>query len=93
MGSLDLTIEASNDITNISDTFTLSWNTNNLKRPKKIPEEKINEDLLNELNEILEAKLKSIIIFDEEVNEEQLDSLIAALNFKEQQNLENTRFR
>ncbi len=89
MGSLDLTVEASNDITNISDTFTLSWNTNNL-RPKKIPEEKINEDLLNELNEILEAKLKSIIIFDEEVNEEQLDSLIAALNFKEQQNLENT---
>ncbi len=89
MGSLDLIIEASNDITNISDTFTLSWNTNNL-RPKNIPEEKINEDLLNELNEILEAKLKSIIIFDEEVNEEQLDSLIAALNFKEQQNLENT---
>ncbi len=89
MGSLDLTVEASNDITNISDTFTLSWNTNNL-RPKNTPEEKINEDLLDELNEILEAKLKSIIIFDEEVNEEQLDSLIAALNFKEQQNLEET---
>ncbi len=89
MGSLDLIVEASNDITNISDTFTLSWNTNNL-RPENIPEEKINEDLLDELNEILEAKLKSIIIFDEEVNEEQLDSLIAALNFKEQQNLENT---
>ncbi len=89
MGSLDLIIEASNDITNISDTFTLSWNTNNL-RPKTIPEEKINEDLLDELNEILEAKLKSIIIFNEEVNEEQLDSLIAALNFKEQQNLEDT---
>ena len=28
------------DITNISDTFTLSWNTNNL-RPENIPEEKI----------------------------------------------------
>jgi hypothetical protein len=89
MGSLDLIVEASNDITNISDTFTLSWNTNNL-RPKNTPEEKINEDLLDELNEILEAKLKSIIIFDEEVNEEQLDSLIAALNFKEQQNVEET---
>ncbi len=87
-GSLDLMVEASNDITSISDIFTLSWNTNNL-RPKIIPEEKINEDLLNELNKILEAKLKSIIVFDEEVNEEQLDSLIAALNFKEQQNLEN----
>ena len=89
MGSLDLIVEASNDITNISDTFTLSWNTNN-SRPKNIPEEKINEDLLNELNEILEAKLKRIIILNEEVNEEQLDSLIAALNFKEQQNVEET---
>ena len=27
-GSLDLTIEASNDITNISDTFTLNWDVN-----------------------------------------------------------------
>ncbi len=92
VGSLDLTIEASNDITNISDTFTLSWNTNEFS-PKTIPEkeiiepEVINEDLLNALNEALEAKLESIIILDEEVNEEQLDSLIAALNSNEKQNL------
>ena len=40
-GSLDLTIEASNDITNISDTFTLNWDVND-QNPKSIPEEKIN---------------------------------------------------
>ena len=38
-GSLELTIEASNDITNISDTFTLNWDVND-KNPKSIPKEK-----------------------------------------------------
>ena len=92
-GSLDLTIEASNDITNISDTFTLNWDVND-QNPKSIPEEKIietetvNEEQLNALNQALEEKLEEIINTEEVVNEELLDSLIAALNFKENQNLE-----
>ena len=94
-GSLDLVIEASNDITNISDTFTLSWDVND-QNQKSIPEEKIieaetvNEDQLNALNQALEEKLEEIINTEEVVNEELLDSLIAALNFKENQNLEET---
>ena len=92
-GSLDLTIEASNDITNISDTFTLNWDVND-QNPKSIPEDKIietetvNEDQLNALNQALEEKLEEIINTEEVVNEELLDSLVAALNFKENQNLE-----
>ncbi len=92
-GSLDLTIEASNDITNISDTFTLNWDVN-YQNPKSIPEDKIietetvNEDQLNALNQALEEKLEEIINTEEVVNEELLDSLVAALNFKENQNLE-----
>jgi len=94
-GSLDLVIEASNDITNISDTFTLSWDVND-QNQKSIPEEKIietetvNEDQFNALNQALEEKLEEIINTEEVVNEELLDSLIAALNFKENQNLEET---
>ncbi len=94
-GSLDLTIEASNDITNVSDTFTLNWDVND-QNPKSIPKEKIietetiNEEQLNALNRALEQKLNEIIDTEEVVNEELLDSLIAALNFKENQNLEET---
>ncbi len=93
-GSLDLTIEASNDITNISDTFTLNWDVND-QNQKSIPEEKIietetvNEEQLNALNQALEEKLEEIISTEEVVNEELLDSLIAALNFKENENLED----
>ena len=92
-GSLDLTIEASNDITNVSDTFTLTWDVND-QNQKSIPEEKIietetvNEEQLNALNQALEEKLNEVINTEEIVNEELLDSLIAALNFKENQNLE-----
>ncbi len=92
-GSLDLTIEASNDITNISDTFTLKWDVND-QNPKSIPEEKIiemetvNEEQLNALNEALQEKLEEIMNKEEVVNEELLDSLIAALNFKEKESLE-----
>jgi len=92
-GSLDLVIEASNDITNITDTFTLNWDVND-QNPKSIPEEKIietetiNEEQLNALNQALEEKLEEIINTEEVINEELLDSLIAALNFKENQNLE-----
>ena len=94
-GSLDLTIIASNDITNVSDTFTLNWDVND-QNQKSIPEEKIietetvNEDQLNALTQALEEKLEEIINTEEVVNEELLDSLIAALNFKENQNLDET---
>ena len=94
-GSLDLTIEASNDITSVSDTFTLNWDVND-QNPKSIPEEKIietetvNEEQLNALNQALEENLEEIINSEDIVNEELLDSLISALNFKENQNLEET---
>ena len=42
----------------------------------------INEDQLNALNMALEEKLEEIINIEEVINEELLDSLIAALNFK-----------
>ena len=45
---------------------------------------------MNALNQALEEKLEEIINTEEVVNEELLDSLIAALNFKENQNLEET---
>ena len=45
---------------------------------------------MNALNQALEEKLDEIINIEEVVNEELLDSLIAALNFKENQNLEET---
>ena len=81
-GSLDLTIVASNDITNISDTFTLSWDIND-QEPKTVPEQKlenetVNEEQLNALNQALEKKIEEIITTKEVVNEEMLDSLIAA---------------
>ena len=45
---------------------------------------------MNALNQALEEKLEEIINREEVVNEELLDSLIAALNFKENQKLEET---
>ncbi len=91
-GSLDLTIEASNDISSVSDTFTLTWDTNN-QGPKLTPDEKIfetksvNEEQLNALNQALEEKLKAMIKTEEVINEQQLELLIAALDTKENENL------
>jgi|LULE01.1.fsa_nt_gb outer membrane protein TolC len=93
-GSLDLTIEASNDITNISDTFTLSWDIND-QRLKTVPElktieeETVNEEQLDALNRAMEEKIDEIITSKKVVNEEMLDSLIAALNFKEDKYVED----
>ena len=93
-GSLDLTIEASNDITNISDTFTLSWDINDqslktVPELKTFEEETVNEEQLDALNRAIEEKIDEIITSKEVVNEEMLDSLIAALNFKEDKNVED----
>ena len=95
-GSLELIIEASNDVVAVSDTFTLSWDTNQQPTSNtpleneedeiiKIKEEIINEDQLNALNKALDEKVKEIIQLDETINEEQLDNLIAAINSKEQE--------
>ena len=95
-GSLDLIIEASNDVVAVSDAFTLSWDTNQQPTSNtpleneedeiiKIKEEIINEDQLNALNKALDEKVKEIIQLDETINEEQLDNLIAAINSKEQE--------
>ena len=45
----------------------------------------INEDQLNALNMALEKKFSEVDVIEETINEELLDSLIAALNSKEQE--------
>ena len=92
-GSLDITVEASNDVAFVSDTFTLSWGNTQLLtklKPKKENTKQIgnkiiiNEDQLNELNMALDKKFSEDIEIEETINEEQLDNLIAALNSMEQ---------
>ena len=93
-GSLDITVEASNDVAFVSDTFTLSWGNTQLLtklKPKKENTNQIdnkiiiNEDQLNELNMALDKKFSEDIEIEETVNEELLDNLIAALNSMEQE--------
>ncbi|MDC3108915.1 TolC family protein [Alphaproteobacteria bacterium] len=92
-GSLDITVEASNDVAFVSDTFTLSWGNTQLLtklKPKKENTKQIgnkiiiNEDQLNELNMALDKKFSEDIEIEETINEELLDNLIAALNSMEQ---------
>jgi len=92
-GSLDITVEASNDVAFVSDTFTLSWGNTQLLtklKPKKENTNQIdnkiiiNEDQLNELNMALDKKFSEDIKIEETINEELLDNLIAALNSMEQ---------
>ena len=45
----------------------------------------INEDQLNALDKALEKKFSEVDVIEEKINEELLDSLIAALNSKEQE--------
>ncbi len=93
-GSLDITVEASNDVAFVSDTFTLSWGNTQILTKLKTEEEDtnqisnevvINEDQLNALNIALEKKFSEVDVIEEKINEELLDSLIAALNSKEQE--------
>ena len=93
-GSLDITVEATNDVAFVSDTFTLSWGNNQILTKLKTEEEDINqisneviinEDQLNALNMALEKKFSEVDVIEETINEELLDSLIAALNSKEQE--------
>ena len=93
-GSLDITVEATNDVAFVSDTFTLSWGNTQILTKLKTEEEDINqisneviinEDQLNALNMALEKKFSEVDVIEETINEELLDSLIAALNSKEQE--------
>ena len=93
-GSIDITVEASNDVAFVSDTFTLSWGNTQVLTKLKTEEEDtnqiskeviINEDQLNALNKALEKKFSEVDVIEEKINEELLDSLIAALNSKEQE--------
>ena len=93
-GSLDITVEATNDVAFVSDTFTLSWGNTQILTKLKTEEEDINqisneviinEDQLNALNMALEKKFSEADVIEETINEELLDSLIAALNSKEQE--------
>ena len=93
-GSLDITVEATNDVAFVSDSFTLSWGDNKILAKLKTEEENtnqmsnvviINEDQLNALNKALEKKFSEVDAIEETINEELLDSLIAALNSKEQE--------
>ena len=95
-GSIDITVDASNDVAFISDTFTLSWGNTQLLTKLKPEKENtnqinnqiiINKDQLNELNIALEKKFSEDIEIEETINEELLDNLIAALNSKEQEQL------
>ena len=93
-GSLDITVEATNDVAFVSDTFTLSWGNTQVLAQLKTEEEDtnqiskeviINEDQLNALNKALEKKFSEVDVIEETINEELLDGLIAALNSKEQE--------
>ena len=93
-GSLDITVAATNDVAFVSDTFTLSWGNTQILTKLKTEEEDtnqikneviINEDQLNALNMALEKKFSEVAVIKETINEELLDSLIAALNSKEQE--------
>ena len=93
-GSIDITVEATNDVAFVSDTFTLSWGNTQVLAKLKTEEEDtnqiskeviINEDQLNALNKALEKKFSEVDVIEEKINEELLDSLIAALNSKEQE--------
>ena len=92
-GSLDITVDASNDVAFVSDTFTLSWGNNQLLTKLKPEKENtnqisnqiiINEDQLKELNMALDKKFSEDNKIEETINEELLDNLIAALNSMEQ---------
>ena len=92
-GSIDIKLTASNDVVSLSDTFTLTWNKNTTN-PKSDGENQsddfiINQDLLDELNKAIDEKILQVKKPLQEINEEQLDNLVAALNDKEAGKINN----
>jgi outer membrane protein TolC len=92
-GSIDIKLTASNDVVSLSDTFTLTWNKSTAD-PKLDGESQsddfiINQELLDELNKAINEKILELKKPLQEINEEQLDNLVAALNDKEAGKINN----
>jgi len=91
-GSLDIKLTASNDVVSLSDTFTLVWNKNasGTKSDEKQSDDFIiNQELLDELNKAIDEKILEVKKPLQEINELQLDNLVAALNDKEAGKINN----
>jgi len=93
VGSLEITIEASNDVASLSDTFTLVWEKNTSGRKSEEGSRDnfiINQELLDELNKTLEDQILNVKRPLQEINELQLDNLVAALKDNEAGKIDNT---
>jgi outer membrane protein TolC len=93
VGSLEITIEASNDVASLSDTFTLVWEKNTSGRKSEEGSRDnfiINQELLDELNKTLEDQILNVKRPLQEINELQLDNLVAALKDNEAEKIDNT---
>ena len=89
-GSLDIKLTASNDVVSLSDVFTLTWNSSaNRNSDDKSQDFIINQELLDELNKAIDEKILQVKKPLQEINEEQLDNLVAALNDKEAGKINN----
>ena len=92
-GSIDIKLTASNDVVSLSDTFTLTWDksTSDSKSDGESQSNDfiINQELLDELNKAIDEKILQVKKPLQEINEEQLDNLVAALNDKEAGKINN----
>ena len=92
-GSIDIKLTASNDVVSLSDTFTLTWDksTSDSKSDGESQSDDfiINQELLDELNKAIDEKILEVKKPLQEINEEQLDNLVAALNDKEAGKINN----
>jgi len=89
-GSLDIKLTASNDVVSLSDTFTLTWNkSTDTNSDDESQDFIINQELLDELNKAIDEKILQVKKPLQEINEEQLDNLVAALNDKEAGKINN----
>ncbi len=89
-GSLDIKLTASNDVVSLSDVFTLTWNSSDgTNSDDESQDFIINQELLDELNKAIDEKILQVKKPLQEINEEQLDNLVAALNDKEAGKINN----
>ena len=92
-GSIDIKLTASNDVVSLSDIFTLTWDKgtagSNSDEESQSDDFIINQELLDELNKAIDAKILQVKKPLQEINEEQLDNLVAALNDKEAGKINN----
>ena len=89
-GSIDLIVTADNDVVSLSDVFTLTWDSNaGTNSDDESHDFIINQDMLDELNKAIDNKILQVSKPLPEINEVQLDNLIAALNDKEAGKINN----